>query len=86
MYSVVMTTVQISDELLAAARREAERRGVAVDAVVAEAVQRFVVGADLSRLLDEFGRQDAAAPDALSEREAELIAAEELAAFRSDHG
>lgn len=82
-YHVVMTTVQISDELLAAARREAERRGLAVDAVVAEAVQRFVVGADLSRLLDEFGRQDAAAPDALSERDAELIAAEELAAFRS---
>jgi hypothetical protein len=85
-YAVVMTTVQISDELLAAARREAERRGVAVDVVVAEAVQRFVVEADLSRLLDEFGRQDAAAPDALSEREAELIAAEELAAFRSDRG
>jgi hypothetical protein len=81
-----MTTVQISDELLGAARREAERRGVAVDVVVAEAVQRFVVGADLSRLLDEFGRQDAAASDALSERDAELIAAEELAAFRSDRG
>jgi hypothetical protein len=78
-----MTAVQISDELLEAARREAERRGVAVDVIVAEAVQRFVVGSDVSRLLDEFRRQDAEAPDALSESEAELIAAEELAAFRS---
>jgi hypothetical protein len=42
--------------------------------------------ADLTRLLDEFGRQVAAAPGPLSEREAELIAAEELAAFSiTDH-
>lgn len=79
-----MTTVQIGDEVLAAARREADRRGVAVDVIVAEAVQRFVIGADVSRLLDEFRREDAAGPDALSERDAKFIAAEELAAFRSD--
>lgn len=40
----------------------------------------------MRRLLDEFGCQDAAAPDVLSEREAELNAAKELAAFRSDCG
>lgn len=78
-----MTTVQISDELHAAARREAERRGVDVDVIVAEAVQRFVVGADLHNLLAEFDREDTANPDALSEEEAARIAAEQLAAVRA---
>ena len=77
-----MTTVQISDELHAAARREAKRRGVEVDVIVAEAVQRFVVGSDLHELLAEFNRRDAADREALSEREAARVAAEELAAFR----
>jgi hypothetical protein len=72
-----MTTVQISDEVFAAARREAERRGVDVNAVVTEAVRRFVIGRDMRRLLDECRRQDAQRPDALTEDEAAAIAAEE---------
>lgn len=79
-----MLTVELSDEAMAAARREARRRGVDVAEVVAEAVQRFVVGADLRELLEDFRRQDAADPGALSEEEATRIAAEELAAMRSE--
>jgi ribosomal protein L12E/L44/L45/RPP1/RPP2 len=71
-------------EALAAARREAQRRGIDVAEVVAEAVHRFVVGADLRELLEEFRRQDAADAGALSEDEATRIAAEELAALRSE--
>lgn len=81
-----MTTVQISDELHAAARREADRRGVEVDVIVAEAVQRFVVGTDLHELLAEFSRQDSADSDALAEDDAARIAAEELTAFRHARG
>jgi len=81
-----MTTVQISDELHAAARREAERRGVDVDVIVTEALQRFVVGADLHELLTDFSRQDASDPEALSEDEAERVAAEELVAYRRARG
>jgi len=77
-----MTTVQISDELHAAVRREAKRRGVQVDVIVAEAVQRFVVGSNLHELLAEFDRRDATDPGALSEGEAARVASEELAAFR----
>jgi hypothetical protein len=77
-----MSSIELSDEALAAARREAQRRGVDVGEVVAEAVQRFVVGADLCELLDDFRLQDAADPGALSESEATRIAAEELAALR----
>ena len=78
--------MQISDELHAAAQREAQRRGVSVDVIVAEAIQRFVVGADLHELLAEFDREVTTNPDALSESEAALIAAEELAAVRAAHG
>lgn len=81
-----MTTVQISDELHATAQREADRRGVDVDVVVSEAVQRFVVGADLHKLLGELDRQDESNPHALSEDDAARIAAEELSAFRAARG
>src|SRR3546814_1402751 len=50
-----MSTVDVSAEALDAARREAERRGVDVSVVISEAIQRFVVAADLGELL-EIGR------------------------------
>jgi hypothetical protein len=77
-----MSTVELSDDALEAARREADRRGVGVTDVVAEAVQRFVVGSDMQKLLAEFRRQDAESADALSEEEASRVAAEELASIR----
>ena len=52
-----MSSVELDENLLAAAQREADRRGVDVSVVVNEAVQRFVVGADLRQLLDEFRRR-----------------------------
>jgi hypothetical protein len=55
---------------------------VDVAEVVAEAVQRFVVGADLQELLAELRQRDADDPEALSEDEASRIAGEELAAVR----
>lgn len=79
-----MSTVELSEEALEAARREAARRGVDVSEVISEAVQRFVVGADLGALLEEFREQDAADPEVLSEADAMRIANEELAAFRSE--
>ncbi len=79
-----MSTVELSEEALEAARREAERRGVDVSEVISEAVQRFVVGADLGALLEEFREQDAADPNALSEADAMRIANEELTAFRRE--
>jgi phosphatidylserine/phosphatidylglycerophosphate/cardiolipin synthase-like enzyme len=59
-----MTTVQISDELHTAARREAERRGVEVDVIVAEAVQRFVVGSDPGAIRSHAPPFSRANPDA----------------------
>lgn len=79
-----MSTVELSEEALEAARREAARRGVDVSEVISEAVQRFVVGADLGALFEEFREQDAADPEVLSEADAMRIANEELAAFRSE--
>ena len=79
-----MSTVELSEEALKAARREAERRGVNVAEVISEAVQRFVVGADLGALLEEFREQDAADPETLSEADAMRISNEELAALRRE--
>ena len=62
-----MSSVELDENLLAAAQREADRRGVDVSVVVGEAVQRFVVGADLRQLLDEFRRRDAESSEALDE-------------------
>jgi hypothetical protein len=78
-----MSTVEISEQALEAARREAQRRGTEVSDVVDEAVQRFIVGVDLRGLLDEFRRQDAADDSALSEEDALRIASEELDAVRT---
>ena len=79
---MVMSAVELNDEAMEAARREAKRRGVGVTEVVSEAVQRFVVGADLAQLLEEFRQRDEASSDALDEREALRIANEELAVVR----
>ncbi len=77
-----MSSVELDENLLAAAQREADRRGVDVSVVVGEAVQRFVVGADLRQLLDEFRRDDAGSSDALDEATALALANDELAAVR----
>lgn len=77
-----MSTVEISEQALEAAQREAQRRGTEVSDVVDEAVQRFVVGVDLRSLLDEFRRQDAVDDGALTEEDALRIASEELDAVR----
>ncbi|HEY9558024.1 MAG TPA: hypothetical protein VIR58_14900 [Acidimicrobiales bacterium] len=79
-----MSTVDVSAEALDAARREAERRGVDVSVVISEAIQRFVVAADLGELLDDLREQDAGVAEPLSEADALQIANEELAAFRHD--
>ncbi len=81
-----MPTVELSEEALEAARREAERREVDVSEVVSEAGQRFVVGADLGDLLEELREQDDARPDTLSEEAAMRIAQDELDAFRRETG
>lgn len=78
-----MSAVELSEQAFEAARREAERRGTDVSEIVDEAVQRFVVGADLRSLLTEFRALDDAAPDALTEDEALEVANEELDAVRS---
>jgi hypothetical protein len=78
-----MSTVEISEKALEAARREAQRRGTEVSDVVDEAVQRFIVGVDLRNLLDEFRRQDATDDSALIEEDALRIASEELDAVRT---
>lgn len=80
----MMSAVELDANVMAAAQREADRRGVEVGIVVNEAVQRFVVGADLRELLDEFRRRDAGSSDALDETTALVIANEELAAARED--
>lgn len=77
-----MSTVELDERVLEAARREADRRGVDVSEVVTAAVRRFVAGADLQELLDEFRRRDEAADDALDEDQALRLADEELAAVR----
>jgi enoyl-CoA hydratase/carnithine racemase len=79
-----MSTVELDERALEAARREAERRSVEVSEVVSAAVRRFVAGADLGDLLAELPRRDEAAPEALSEEQALRIADEELDAFRSE--
>jgi hypothetical protein len=79
-----MSTVELDERVLAAARREADRRGVDVSEVVTAAVQRFVAGADLQELLAEFRRRDEVADDALGEDEARRLADEELAAVRRE--
>ncbi len=77
-----MSAVELRDEAMAAARREAQRRGVDVANVVEEAVQRFVVGSDLRELLAEFRRRDIGSADPLGEDEAMRLADEELRAVR----
>ena len=78
-----MSMVELAPELWQAAAVEAERRGLSVDAVVAEAVRRFVAGADLRRLLSDLDEVDAARPDTPTEAEAMQIACEEIAATRT---
>lgn len=77
-----MSAVELDDNAMAAARREAQRRGVDVADVVNEAVQRFVVGTDVRELLAEFRQRDEASGAALDEDEALRIAKEELADVR----
>lgn len=81
-----MSTVELSEEALEAAQREAARRGVEVSSVITEAVQRFVIGTDLGALLNEFRQADAANPAVLNEEDAMRVADEELAAFRRQRG
>ena len=78
-----MPTVEVTDRALAAAQREAARRGTDVSEVVDEAIQRFVGGADLHRLLEEFRQHDADNLAALTEDEAQRTASEKLAEVRS---
>lgn len=80
-----MSTVEISEQALEAARREAQRRGTKVSDVVDEAVLRFIVGVDLRSLLEEMRSQDATADNPLNERDAIQIANEELTAVRAQH-
>lgn len=77
-----MSTVELTDETLVAAQQEAARRGVAVSEVVDEAVRRFVGGANMQRLIEEFRSQEAAGQPALSEEDAQRIASLNLAEFR----
>ena len=65
-----------------ARRQEAARRGIAVSEVVDEAVRRFVGGAELQRLIEEFRREELAGRPVLSDEDAQRIASEELAEFR----
>ncbi len=81
-----MSTVELDEEVLNAVRREATRRGVGISDVVSEAVQRFVVGADLRELLAELRAQDATSGNALSEDEAMDIAGRALREIRDDAG
>ncbi len=80
-----MSTVELDERVLEAARREADRRGVDVSEVVTAAVQRFVAGTDLQELLADFRRRDEASDDTIDEDEALRLAYEELAAVRSEH-
>jgi hypothetical protein len=78
-----MPAIELTGDALEAVRREAERRGVDVTEVVTEAVERFVVGSDLQKLLAEFRQQDERRrPDSLTEEQASRVSSEELAAVR----
>lgn len=79
-----MSAVELDADVMAAAQREADKRGVDVAVVVNEAVQRFVAGANLKGLLQEFREQDAASGNALDEETAMQIANEEIAAYRRE--
>jgi hypothetical protein len=79
-----MAITDLEAQVIAAAQGEADRRGVDVSVVVAEAIQRFATRADLGRRLAEFDAQDRTRPDRLSEDEAMAIANEELAAMRAE--
>ena len=74
-------TVQVTEEVFAAAQREAVRRGVAVSVIVDEALRRFVGGADLHRLLGQFRSEDRSSE--LWDDDAMAIANEELSAVRN---
>ncbi|MGD9793554.1 MAG: hypothetical protein AB7V43_08725 [Acidimicrobiia bacterium] len=78
-----MATIELDPQVVAAAQSEADRRGVDVRVVITEAIQRFVTGADLTRLLAEFDTEDQSRPDPLSDADALSIAAEELATVRA---
>ncbi len=80
-----MSAVELDANVMAAAQREADRRGVDVAVVVNEAVQRFVAGADLRELFREWRQRDSG-PDALDEEAALKIANEELDAYRRERG
>jgi hypothetical protein len=78
-----VSAIEITEQTLVVARREAARRGVDVGEVVDEAVRRFVGGSELHRLLDELRREDADG-SGLSEADAQRIAGEELTALRNE--
>ena len=77
-----MLTVELDANVMAAAQRVADKRGVDVAVVVNEAVKRFVAGSDLKGLLREWREKDAARGVVIDEEAAMRIANEELAAFR----
>lgn len=79
-----MSAVELDANVMAAAQREADKRGVEVAVVVNEAVQRFVAGSDLKALLQEFRERDERSPDALDEATAMKIANEEIDAVRRE--
>lgn len=81
----MMSAVELDANVMAAAQREADKRGVDVAVVVNEAVQRFVAGADLRALFREWRERDSG-PDALDEETAMKIANEELDAYRRERG
>ena len=77
--------MRIDRTLWDAAQAEATRRGFADPSeIVEEALRRYVAGEDLGRLMEEFRRREAGDSHALTDAEAARIAAEELAAVRSD--
>ena len=81
----LMSAVELDADVMAAAQREADRRGVEVAVVVNEAVQRFVAGSDLRELFREWRERDSGS-DAVDEATALRIANEELNAYRRERG
>ena len=79
-----MSAVELDANVMAAAQREADKRGVDVAVVVNEAVQRFVAGSDLRELFREWREQDAARGEVIDDETAMRIANEEIAAMRRD--
>ena len=79
----MMSAVELDANVMAAAQREADKRGVDVAVVVNEAVQRFVAGADLKALFREWREQDAARGVVIDDETAMRIANDEIAAVRS---